>query len=124
MMRHRRALGLLAFRQERLLLRDKCYNTATSAKNKRFASSSSSSKLSPENNNNNQNKKTDHPEELQNNIKWTESEQAPAWMQRISPTKGGRELPTPKEFAVISVVLAAFYYSWFVDPPKNNNDKD
>ena len=76
------------------------------------------------NNNNNQNKKTDHPEELQNNIKWTESEQAPAWMQRISPTKGGRELPTPKEFAVISVVLAAFYYSWFVDPPKNNNDKD
>ena len=123
MMRHRRALGLLAFRQQRLLLRDKCYNTATSAKNKRFASSS---KLSPENNsNNNQNQKTDHPEEMQKNIKWTEREQAPAWMQRISPTMGGRELPTPKEFAVISVVLAAFYYSWFVDPPKNNNnDKD
>lgn len=52
------------------------------------------------------------------NLKWTERKEAPRWLQKMSPTKGGRELPTAKEAAVIGIVVAAGYYSWFVDPPK------
>ncbi len=52
------------------------------------------------------------------NLKWTEKEEAPKWLQKMAPTKGGTKLPTPKEAAVIAVVMAAGYYSWFVDPPK------
>eukprot|EP00578_Thalassiosira_sp_NH16_P023993 CAMPEP_0181093990 /NCGR_PEP_ID=MMETSP1071-20121207/9746_1 /TAXON_ID=35127 /ORGANISM="Thalassiosira sp., Strain NH16" /LENGTH=45 /DNA_ID= /DNA_START= /DNA_END= /DNA_ORIENTATION= len=33
----------------------------------------------------------------------------------MAPTKGGTELPTPKEAAVIAVVMAAGYWSWFGD---------
>lgn len=37
----------------------------------------------------------------------------------MAPTKGGTQLPTPKEAAVIAVVAAAGYYAWFVaEPPK------
>lgn len=52
------------------------------------------------------------------NLNWTERKDAPKWLQKMAPSKGGRDLPTAKEAAVIGVVLAVGYYSWFVDPPK------
>lgn len=60
---------------------------------------------------------TKKPEEK--DLKWTEREKAPKWLRRMSPTKGGTAPPTPKEFAVIAVVVAAGYYAWFVEPPKS-----
>mmetsp|Transcript_15724 Transcript_15724/g.33249 ORF Transcript_15724/g.33249 Transcript_15724/m.33249 type:complete len:106 (-) Transcript_15724:591-908(-) len=54
----------------------------------------------------------------QRNLKWTERKEAPRWLKKMAPTKGGTALPTPKEAAVIGVVAAAGYYAWFVDPPK------
>jgi hypothetical protein len=51
-------------------------------------------------------------------LKWTEREEAPKWMRKMAPPKGGTAPPTAKEFAVIAVVAAAFYYAWFIDPPK------
>ena len=51
-------------------------------------------------------------------LKWTERKEAPKWLQRIAPTKGGTKLPTPVEAALIAVVSAVGYYAWFVDPPK------
>lgn len=56
------------------------------------------------------------------NLKWTERKEAPKWLQKMAPTKGGRELPTAKEAAVIGVVLAVGYYAWFVDPPKKDGE--
>jgi len=55
--------------------------------------------------------------------KWTQRKEAPAWMQRMAPTKGGTTLPTPKEFAVIAIVAAAGYYAWFVEPPKQKKEE-
>ena len=54
------------------------------------------------------------------NVKWTDKEEAPKWLRKMAPTKGGTELPTPKEAAVIGVVLMAGYYAWFIDPPKKS----
>ena len=54
----------------------------------------------------------------ESNLKWTERKEAPKWLSRMAPTKGGTKLPTPLEATVIGVVTAAGYYSWFVDPPK------
>jgi len=52
-------------------------------------------------------------------LKWTEKKEAPKWLNRMAPTKGGTQLPTPKEAAVIAVVAAAGYYAWFVaEPPR------
>ena len=47
-----------------------------------------------------------------------EEEEAPRWLRRMAPTKGGTALPSPKEAAVIAVVAAAGFYAWFIDPPK------
>lgn len=55
-------------------------------------------------------------------LKWTEREEAPGWLRKMAPTRGGTALPTGKEAAVIAVVAAAFYYSWFVEPPKRDNE--
>lgn len=54
----------------------------------------------------------------ESNLKWTERKEAPKWLSRMAPTKGGTKLPNPLEAAVISVFMAAGYYAWFVDPPK------
>jgi len=51
-------------------------------------------------------------------LKWTERKEAPKWLNKMAPTKGGTKLPTPKEAALIAVVAAAGYYAWFVEPPK------
>lgn len=72
----------------------------------RFKTSPSSSSSSPD------------AKTPQKQLKWTQREEAPKWLQRMSPTRGGTALPTPKEAAVIAAVMAAGYYAWFVDPPK------
>mmetsp|Transcript_28421 Transcript_28421/g.48281 ORF Transcript_28421/g.48281 Transcript_28421/m.48281 type:complete len:108 (-) Transcript_28421:1418-1741(-) len=51
-------------------------------------------------------------------LKWTERKEAPKWLNKMAPTKGGTKLPTPPEAALIAVVAAAGYYAWFVEPPK------
>jgi hypothetical protein len=54
----------------------------------------------------------------ESNLKWTERKEAPKWLNKMAPTKGGTKLPTPKEAALIAIVAAAGYYAWFVEPPK------
>ena len=56
------------------------------------------------------------------NLKWTEKKEAPKWLQKMAPTKGGRELPSAKEAVVIGIVMAVGYYSWFVEPPKKEEE--
>eukprot|EP00555_Chaetoceros_dichaeta_P007122 CAMPEP_0198262290 /NCGR_PEP_ID=MMETSP1447-20131203/10828_1 /TAXON_ID=420782 /ORGANISM="Chaetoceros dichaeta, Strain CCMP1751" /LENGTH=58 /DNA_ID=CAMNT_0043950475 /DNA_START=210 /DNA_END=386 /DNA_ORIENTATION=- len=34
----------------------------------------------------------------------------------MAPSRGGTDLPSPKEAAVIAVMMALGYYAWFVDP--------
>lgn len=51
-------------------------------------------------------------------LKWTERKEAPKWLQKIAPTKGGTDPPDAKASAVIGIVTAGFIYSWFIDPPK------
>ncbi len=56
------------------------------------------------------------------NPQGTEKKEAPKWLTKMAPTKGGTALPTPKEAAVIAVVMAAGYYAWFVDGPKKEGN--
>jgi len=62
------------------------------------------------------------------NLKWTEKEEAPKWMQKMAPYKGGTKLPNKLEGTIISIVTVLGFYSWFVDPgsflvdSKSNND--
>ena len=51
-------------------------------------------------------------------LKWTEREEAPKWMRRMTPPRGGTAPPNKKEMALIGVVIAAGFYSWVIDPPK------
>mmetsp|Transcript_7248 Transcript_7248/g.11030 ORF Transcript_7248/g.11030 Transcript_7248/m.11030 type:complete len:99 (-) Transcript_7248:202-498(-) len=51
-------------------------------------------------------------------LKWTERKEAPKWLRRMAPTKGGTDPPDAKASAVIGIVSIAFIYSWFIDPPK------
>ena len=53
----------------------------------------------------------------QDDLKWTERDEAPKWMQKMAPSKGGTKLPNAVEGAVIVVVAIAGYYAWFVEPP-------
>jgi len=48
-------------------------------------------------------------------MKWTEREEAPKWIKKMAPSKGGTALPTKTESVVISVMLVVGYYAWFVD---------
>ena len=54
----------------------------------------------------------------QQSLNWKDRKEAPRWLKRLEPTKGGTKLPTPLEGLVISIVAVAGYYAWFVDPPK------
>lgn len=74
---------------------------------KRFLSSSSSDKAA---------KEAGAAEQAK--LKWTEQKEAPNWLKRMEPTKGGT-LPTLKEGVVIAVVGVAGFYAWFVEPPKS-----
>lgn len=55
---------------------------------------------------------------VESKLKWSERKEAPKWLNKMAPTKGGTKLPTPKEAAVIAVVAAVGYYAWFVEPPQ------
>ena len=48
-------------------------------------------------------------------LKWTEREEAPRWMQKMAPLKGGTKPPNKMETIILSIVFVAGYYSWFVD---------
>ena len=76
---------------------------------KRFKTSSTS-KIS----NNNAEQEAAH----QQSLNWKDRKEAPRWLKRLEPTKGGTKLPTPLEGVVIAIVGMAGYYAWFVDPPK------
>ena len=54
----------------------------------------------------------------QHSLKWTERKEAPSWLKRLEPTKGGTSLPTPKEASVMALIAVVGYYAWFIDPPK------
>lgn len=75
---------------------------------RRFLSSSSSEKAA---------KEAEAAEQAK--LKWTKRKEAPNWLKRMEPTKGGTALPTLKEGVVIAVVGVAGFYAWFVDPPKS-----
>lgn len=54
----------------------------------------------------------------ESHLNWKDRKEAPKWLSRMAPTKGGTKLPTPLEAAVIAAVTAVGYYAWFVEPPK------
>ena len=45
-----------------------------------------------------------------------EEEQAPQWLQRMAPTRGGMKPPNKVEAAVIGIVGIFGFYAWFIDP--------
>lgn len=57
-------------------------------------------------------------------LNWKDRKEAPKWLSRMAPTKGGTKLPTPLEAAVIAVVTAVGYYAWFVEPPKRAEEAE
>ena len=57
-------------------------------------------------------------------LKWTQRKEAPKWLQRMAPTKGGTELPDPKFWPIFLLIGAGGYYSWFVDPPKRKKERE
>ena len=77
---------------------------------------SSTSKIS----NNNAEQEAAH----QQSLNWKDRKEAPRWLKRLEPTKGGTKLPTPLEGVVIAVVGVAGYYAWFVDPPRQQQQSD
>jgi len=48
-------------------------------------------------------------------LKWTERKEAPKWMQKMAPTKGGIAPPNRLEMSAILLVGAVGGYAWFVD---------
>ena len=60
----------------------------------------------------------------QQSLKWTERKEAPKWLKRLEPTKGGTSLPTPKEASVMALVALVGYYAWFIDPPKSEEAEE
>jgi len=68
-------------------------------------------------NGNNGNKTTTADE---SQLNWKERSEAPKWMQRIAPTRGGK-LSELKwyEATAIAAGCAVFYWAWFVaEPPR------
>lgn len=59
----------------------------------------------------------------QQSLKWTERKEAPKWLKRLEPTKGGTSLPTPKEASVMALIAVVGYYAWFIDPPKKAEER-
>jgi len=41
----------------------------------------------------------------------------------MEPPKGGTEPPDAKFLAIASLVCAAGYYAWFIDPPKKQQQE-
>lgn len=85
------------------------WRSGSGGSRKRFKTSSSSS---------NKDAAVEGQQQQRKELKWTERKEAPKWLSRMAPPKGGAKLPTLIEAAVIGVVVIAGYYAWFVDPPK------
>ena len=56
-------------------------------------------------------KTSDEPED-ESHLNWKDRKEAPRWMQRIAPTKGGKWPPSPQEAVILSAGLAVFVWSW------------
>ena len=58
----------------------------------------------------------------QRRVRWNSSsssqkqKEAPQWLQRMAPTRGGRKPPNKVEAAVIGIVGIFGFYAWFIDP--------
>ena len=88
-------------------------------KGKRLKTSSSSSSSSKGSSRSSAEQEAKHEQSL----KWTERKEAPKWLKRLEPTKGGTSLPTPKEASVMALVAVLGYYAWFIDPPKKAEER-
>ena len=65
------------------------------------------------NNNKNKNGKTIPQEEIdESHLNWKDRKEAPKWMRRIAPGKGGKWPPTPQEAAILVSGVALFAWSW------------
>lgn len=53
---------------------------------------------------------------VQKKKSWTEKEEAPKWLQKMAPTKGGTKPPNAIEGLIISIVVVVGGYAWFFDP--------
>ena len=51
-------------------------------------------------------------EEDEAQLNWKERKQAPNWMQKIAPTKGGKWPPKPHEVMIMMSGLVVFVWSW------------
>ena len=51
-------------------------------------------------------------EEDEAQLNWKERKQAPTWMQKIAPTKGGKWPPKPHEVMIMMSGLVVFVWSW------------
>jgi hypothetical protein len=83
------------------------------ARNTRCRNTSSSSKV----------KEDLLKDDCEKHLKWTERKEAPKWLQRMAPQKGGTELPDAKTSALIFLVASAGFYAWFIDPPKRAEER-
>ena len=55
----------------------------------------------------------------ESHLNWKDRTEAPKWMQRIAPPKGGTQPPNKQEIALTAAVMSAGYYAWFVaEPPR------
>mmetsp|Transcript_10047 Transcript_10047/g.13439 ORF Transcript_10047/g.13439 Transcript_10047/m.13439 type:complete len:118 (+) Transcript_10047:51-404(+) len=61
-------------------------------------------------------KNQDEQSICEKDLKWTERKEAPKWLQKMAPSKGGTSMPNKMEMGVISVVALVGGYAWFCDP--------
>ena len=101
-------LGIISTRaRSAAALQRKRFFTSKSDNNN-SSSSSSNSTQQPQK----QQQQQQQPE-LEQNLKWTERKEAPKWLTRMAPTKGGTALPNRLEMTVITIVGIVGYISWF-----------
>jgi len=51
-------------------------------------------------------------EEDESHLNWKDRKEAPKWMRRIAPTKGGKWPPSPQEAVILVSGFAVFVWSW------------
>ena len=58
-------------------------------------------------------KKDDHDKiDDESHLNWKDRKEAPRWMTRMAPTKGGKWPPSPQEAAILVSGFAVFVWSW------------
>ena len=73
---------------------------------------SSKSKMDKKHLNGDDNNQQRHDDEMQ--LNWKERKEAPKWIQRFAPPKGGKWPPQPHEAIILATGLALFILSWTV----------